>query len=194
VLDEQFRLLWPSKSGRLVFERCAHWRERLGPAAGPMRLAVHPLNVHTGLDPQLMWFLANSECASGTQQTVAGYDWNSYRQFLDDLDHDRIALLAIPEQLRTVPLEQPRAQAALAWSYVRQDGSRAPAGRAGPPEDPFVIELIREKFHILERIADAEGELWLCVDRKFWQRHGVKFMVEPVEPRPEWWGRSPAPR
>lgn len=194
VLDEQFRLLWPSKSGRLVFDKSASWRQRLGPAAGPLRLAVHPLNVHTGLDPQLMWFLANSECAGGTQQTLAGYDWTSYRQFLDDLEHDRIELLAIPEQLRTVPLDQPSAQAALAWDYVRQDGVRAPGGNAGPPADPFAIESIREKFHILERVSDPEGELWLCVNRKLWQRLGVKFMVEPVEPRPEWWGRTPAPR
>ncbi|MBI4872188.1 MAG: hypothetical protein HY814_11550 [Candidatus Riflebacteria bacterium] len=182
--DWEMRLVWPSRVGRLVYQRFRAWRDFIPHQGGPLSLGVHPLNVHTGLDPQLFFFLANSELARGEQTAVAGYDWTSYCKFLDDVQNDRVAFLAVSESIRVAGLDGPRSRAALAWTYVRQDGQGAPCPGPGPPEDPFVLELLRQRYAILERYVDTEGEVWLMVNRAVWNRSGLVRPIEPVEERP----------
>ncbi|MBI4872187.1 MAG: hypothetical protein HY814_11545 [Candidatus Riflebacteria bacterium] len=178
--DEQMRMVFASRTGWLVYNRCRMLCNVIERPGEILRWAVHPLNAHPALDVQLFGFLAHSETAHQAPEAFLGYDWAAYCHFLADDEQDRIALLIISANVFRADANHARMLTNLAWSYVDQGGAKSRCVGPAPPPDPFILDRIRERYGMLETYSDPHGEVWILIRKDLWQRTGSTYPMSPL--------------
>ncbi len=167
----ELEMLWQSdRPARLAWQRAECWSRFLAPDdRREATLACHPLDPSAGLHAGRFSFIAHRE-ASPREVRFAGYESIHYVSFLEALSAGTMTFLALSEQALLVDLAQSRQTAAEAWHFVPQVGEMLHSPGGAPPEEPFALEVIRQRFGVLEQLPEAAGKLFLLVRRDAWER------------------------
>ncbi|MBI4871849.1 MAG: hypothetical protein HY814_09820 [Candidatus Riflebacteria bacterium] len=182
--DPDMRMRWTSRAGWDLYEKARLLAHALALPGETLHLAVHPLNTHPALDVQLFSFLNNSQPAPHDRRWFLGYESSIYCTFLEDEAHDRIAFLAMSKTALQGDRELALALLDMAWIYVHPGGSPSHCTGLGRPDDPFLLDRLRERYRLLETVPDPQGEVWLLIRRDLLARLRGDVRVGPL-PRSE---------
>lgn len=179
--DDQMRMTWPHGTGREAFQRCLQMCRALDRPGELQRFGVHPLSTDPGLDTSLMGYLAVTSDDPPEIQRYLGYDWAHYCTFLEDVAANRLAMLILPEGVLQARVSDARECVSQAWTYVDQERGTSGCAEPRPPEDPFALDRLRERYGVLRSLDSNQGQVWLLLRKDIWARLG---RTEPLAPIP----------
>lgn len=180
--DRQFYLLWrTSATAREILDRADRWAPLLCEEGGRVELAVHPSEVHLGVQPAgFLYQLHRRRRASG-RVVFRKVDDPSLQIFLEDPATGYPALVVFSELTMRIRAGFDTMQA---W---RPPTGPAGAGPEPRPEETALDQIcrysrLREAYGILETIPTSCGPIWLLARRELWTARGNPDQLAPLPP------------
>jgi hypothetical protein len=180
--DRQFYLLWrTSATARELLDRAGRWAPLLCEEGGRIELAVHPSEVHLGVQQAAFLYQLHRRGRAAGAVVLRTSEDPSLQVFLNDPAAGYPALVVFSELTIRVRAGFDTLQA---WR-----APAIPAGTASAPR-PEVVALeetcrysrLREAYGILETLPTSCGPVWLLVRRELWEARGNSGPLSPLPP------------